>query len=114
MRKLAARVLLALGLVAALGLATSAVASAGSGPTSAQQRTYNQQLHRYNQARNAIDAAFQSAVQLARETYFQATSSKTSVAQRSAARQAMETAIIEATAVRSEALVNLGKPPVLH
>ncbi len=96
----------------ALGLALPAVASAGSGPTPAQQHTYYQELNRYQKSRNAIDASFQVAVQLARKTYLQATASAATFAQRSLARQVMEAAIIQAAAVRSQALTTLGKPPV--
>jgi len=111
MKKVAPRVLLALGLVAALGLALPVAASAGSGPTPAQQHTYYQELRQYQKSRNAIDATFQAAVQLAREAYFQATGSATTFAERSVARQVMEAAIIQAAALRSQALISLGNPP---
>jgi hypothetical protein len=95
----------------ALGLSTPAIAFAGSRTGSTSQKTFHQEMQAYNASRQAIQMTFQSAVSSARATYFSALTKTTSSAQRSAARQAMETAIIQAAAARSAALTALGNPP---
>ena len=112
MRRFTSRSLVALGVVLALGLSTPAIASAGSGPGSTSQKTFHQERQAYNASRQAIQMTFQSAVSSARATYFSAITKTTSSAQRSGARQAMETPIIQAAAARSVALTALGNPPV--
>jgi hypothetical protein len=69
-------------------------------------------MEAYLASRQAIQMAFHAAVSSARATYFSALTKTTSSAQRSAARQAMETAIIQAAAARSAALTALGNPPI--
>lgn len=103
---------MALGLVAAIALAVPAIASAGSGPgTSVNQRTYRHELQIYKASRGAIEAAFSAAVKQARSLYNKTLTSATTSAERSAALRTMETAIIDAAATRSSALITLGNPP---
>jgi hypothetical protein len=112
MKRITSRSLIALGVVVALGLSTPGLAFAGSGPGSASQKAFNQELAAFLSSRQAIQSTFQSSVSTARATYFSALSQSASSAQRSAARQAMETAIIQAAAARSAALTALGNRPV--
>jgi hypothetical protein len=111
MKRFTSRSLIALGVVVALGLSTPAIAFAGSGPNSSSQKAFNQELATYRSSRQAIQSTFQSAVSTARATYFGSRAQTTSSAQRSAARQALETAIIQAAAARSSALITLGNRP---
>lgn len=106
------RSLIALGVVVALGLSTPVIAFAGSGTGSTSQKAFHQELDAYLASRHAIQLTFQAAVSSARTTFLSALSDTTSSAQRSAARQAMETAIIQAAAARSVALTALGNRPV--
>ena len=113
MKKFSGRSFVAIALVAGLFVATPLVASAGterSKTTSA--RTYRQEVIAYRESRYAIQLAFQSAVNSARAVYVNALSLATTSAQRSAAQQALTTAIIQAASQRSAALTTLGAPPV--
>ena len=74
---------------------------------------YECELKDYRQATAQIDAAFRQAVTQARAQFRHSIRAAHSAAQRSAALQAMEAAIIQAATVRSAALVTLGPPPVL-
>ena len=74
---------------------------------------YECELKVYRQAAAQIDAAFRQAVTQARVQFRHSTRGAHSAAQRSAALQVMQAAIIEAATVRSAALVTLGPPPVL-
>ncbi len=119
MRKLVSRGLVSLGLVATLGFATALMASAGnigstpptSGSVSTAMKTYRQELAAFDAQRDAIEASFRANVALARSNYRKALLSATSSAERSAAQQTEVTAIIDAAATRSAALVTLGNPP---
>jgi hypothetical protein len=111
MKRFTSRSLIALGVVLALGLSTPAVAFAGSRSGSTSQKSFHQEKAAYNASRRAIQLTFRSAVSSARTIYFSALTQTTSSAQRSAARQAMETAITQAAAARSVALTALGNPP---
>ncbi len=71
------------------------------------------ELKDYHQAAAQIDAAFRQAVAQARAQFHHSIRAARSAAQRSAALQAMQSAIIQAATVRSAALVTLGPPPVL-
>jgi hypothetical protein len=98
-------------MVVALGLSTPAIAFAGSGTGSSSLRAFHQELEAFLASRKAIQLTFQSAVSSARATFLSALGKTTSSAHRSAARQAMETAIIQAAAARSAALTALGTRP---
>ncbi|MGA7834216.1 MAG: hypothetical protein WCA31_03325 [Acidimicrobiales bacterium] len=119
MKKLVSRGLVSLGLVASLGLGTALTASAGSvggiaptsGPVASTLKAYRQELKAYNAERLAIEANFRASIALAKSTYEKALSSATTSAERSAAEQTREYAVIEAAATRSTALVQLGNPP---
>lgn len=74
---------------------------------------YECELKDYRQATAQIDAAFRQAVTQARAQFRHSIRSAHSAAQRSAALQVMQAAIIQAATVRSAALVTLGPPPVL-
>jgi hypothetical protein len=113
MRKFLVRGLVALSMVGALGLATASVSSAGKAPHSnVTEKTYRAELASYRSSRHAIEATFRAAVASAQSNYLEASASATTSAERSAAQQAMQTAIIQAAAVRSSSLVTLGSPPV--
>lgn len=112
MRKLASRGLIALGIAATLGLSTPVLASAGSstqGP-SASKGTHQADAA-YLATRHAIQVDFRSAVNQARTAYHSALATSTTSAQRSAARQVFEAAIIQAATTRSAALTELGPEP---
>jgi methylthioribose-1-phosphate isomerase len=111
MRKFVVRGVVALSLVGALGLATASVSSAGKAPHSVSEKTYRAELASYRSSRHAIEATFRAAVASAQSNYLEATASATTSAERSAAQQAMQTAIIQAAAVRSSSLVTLGAAP---
>jgi Kef-type K+ transport system membrane component KefB len=111
MGRFTTRSLIALGVVVALGLSTPAIAFAGSGITLSPQKVFHQELVAFLASRQAIQLTFQSAVSSARATFLSTLRETTSAAQRSAARQAMETAIIKAAAARSAALTALGNRP---
>ncbi|HVA69911.1 MAG TPA: hypothetical protein VNF08_01135 [Acidimicrobiales bacterium] len=114
MRRFTVRSLVALGVTLALGLSAPAIAFAGSRTGSTSQKAFHQEKDAYLASRQAIQRAFQSAVGSARAIYRNALNKTTSSAQRSAARQALETAIIQAAAARSAALTALGNPPIRY
>jgi Skp family chaperone for outer membrane proteins len=116
MKKFVVRSALALSMVGALGLATAGVASAGKATThssraTVSRHTYREEMASYRASRQAIEATFRAAVASARSNYLQAIESATTSAERSAAQQAMQAAIIQAAGVRSASLVTLGAPP---
>ncbi len=122
MKQYVVRGMATLGLAACLGLGTSAVASAGgtpppggitttTGAVATTLKAYQKQLNAYRASRNAIEATFRASVQTARSDYQKAILTATTAAQRSAAEQTKVTAIINAAAVRSAALVSLGNAP---
>ncbi len=112
MKRFSWRGLAAVGLVAAIAFAVPAIASAGSGPgSSTSQRTFRHELQVYRASRDAIEQAFTNAVKQARSLYYKTLATATTSAERSAALQTMETAIIDAAATRSAALITLGNPP---
>ena len=120
MKQFAVRGLAALVLVTTLGLTSAAAASAGgigvtvgsnSGHGSSAEKTYRQELASYKASRAAIEATFRASIASARATYQKTLATATTSAERSAAQQAMEYAIVEAASVRSTALVSLGNPP---
>ena len=74
-------------------------------------KTYQKQLTAYRASRSAIEATFRASIQTARSNYQKSLLSATTSAQRSAAEQSKVTAIIEAAAIRSSALVALGNAP---
>lgn len=109
---------MALGLVAAMAFVSADAAWAGgtgprphgSGPASAL-KTYHQELAAYKAERAAIETTFRMSVATARSNYQHALAGATTSAERSTIQQTMETAIIQAAATRSAALVALGSPP---
>lgn len=112
MKKLISRGLIVLGIVTTLGLSTPVLASAGSGNQgSSSSKTFRQADAAYLVARHAIQVDFRNAVTQARTTYKSALATATSSAQRSAARQIFEAAIIQAATTRSAALTALGPEP---
>jgi hypothetical protein len=118
MKKLASRWLVSLGLVVsvALGTAVTAVsASAGNapiqGPVATSLKLYRQELAAYNAQRTQIEANFRASVALAKSNFSKSLASATTSAERSAAQQTEVTAIIDAAATRSAALIALGNPP---
>jgi len=113
MKKLSGRSIVAVALVAGLFVATPLAASAAPQRSkTSSSRTYHQEVVAYRESRYAIQLAFQSAINSARATYLEAISVATTAAERSAAQQALTTAIIQAASARSAALTNLGAPPV--
>jgi hypothetical protein len=121
MKQFVVRSLVSLGMVTSLGLGMSAVASAGGAPSggsttttgaaSSALKTYQKQLTAYRASRNAIEATFRASVQTARSNYQKSLLTATTSAQRSAAQQFKVTAIIDAAAARSSALIALGDAP---
>lgn len=118
MKTFASRSLAAIAIVATLGVGVPAVASASTTTTTTTtfkagnaQKVYRQGLKVYQEERRAIDVTYQAAVQSAMASYESSMSNATSSAQRSAARAAMRLAIVQASAVRQQALVTLGNPP---
>jgi hypothetical protein len=112
MKKLSSRGLVVLGVVATLGLSTPAIASASTGGgATTPLRTSHQTPASYRSLRHAIESTFRSTVNEARAIYQSALAQSTNSAERSAARQAFEFAIIQAASVRSAALRALGSPP---
>jgi len=114
MKKFPSRGLVALGITVSLIVAAPLAAYADKSPRSqntSAQRQYQQQKT-YKDARKAIETSFQVAVSIARSTYSRALAAATTSAQRSAAKQALGAAIIQAAALRSHALITLGKPPL--
>ena len=109
MRKLASRGIIALGIVATLGLATPVLASAGSGDQSSKGS--HQSNTAYLAARHTIDVNFRASVTQAHTTYVTALATATTSSQRSVAHQIYEAAIIQAAATRSSALMALGPEP---
>ncbi len=114
MRSVVVRAVVALSIMGALGLSTPVWASAGSTPgtQSKAMRIYDREIVAYRESRQAIQLTFRAAVNSAHSTYQESLSVATSAAQRSAAQQAMETAIIQAASARSSALTALGSQPV--
>lgn len=113
MKKFTSRGLVALGITVALLIAAPLAAYADRSPRSqntSTQKTHQQQEKTYKDARKSIDASFQTAVNLARSTYAKALAAATTSAQRSAAKQALGAAIIQAAATRSQSLITLGNP----
>jgi len=74
-------------------------------------KTYRIALRAYFEARVSIADAYKSAVQSAKSVCAAALSVATTTAERSAARAALQLAIVQATAVRQAALTQLGNPP---
>jgi hypothetical protein len=113
MKKFPSRVLAGTVVALALGVGAPVVAAAspGGSSTNAAPHGYRQELRAYRQAIAQIQANFQAAVSAARGAYRSALASATTAAQRSAALQTMDAAIIQAAAVRSAALTALGNPP---
>jgi hypothetical protein len=115
MKSFVMRATVALSIVGALALSTPLLASAGSPSTGTQSkamRTYDKEIVAYRESRQAIQLTFRAAVNSARATYNESLSVATNAAQRSAAQQAMVTAIIQAASARSAALTALGSQPV--
>lgn len=113
MKKFVVRGVLALSLVGALGLATVSAASAGTpSHTTISKKTYRQELASYRASRAAIEATFRASVASARANYQESLASATTSAERGAAQQTMQEAIINAAGVRSASLITLGSPPV--
>lgn len=112
MKRFASHGLIVLGVIIALGLSTPAIAFAKSRPAATSQKAFHQEVAAYQASRDAIQFTFRFAVNSAKKDYRNTLAQTSSSAQRSAARQAMETAIIHAAASRSAALIALGKPPV--
>ncbi len=117
MKSLVVRTMVTLGIVAALAFSTPMWASAGStnstsGTPSKAMRTYDKEIVAYRESRQAIQLTFRAAVTSARATYNESLSVAINAAQRSAAQQAMVTAIIQAASARSAALTALGSQPV--
>jgi len=113
MRKFTSRGLIALGIVATLGLSTPALASAGpAGQGPAPSKTTHQGDAAYLAAHRAIQKAFHAAVAAAHASYQSALAAATTSSQRNTARQVYEAAIIQAAATRSAALTVLGPEPV--
>lgn len=101
-------------MVCALGLSTSgtaiaAVAHRSADPTT--QRTLRETFLQYQHHRREIQQRFEHAVHVAHVAFVEAMAMATTSAQRSAAQQAWEAAIIKAATVRSKALTLLGPPP---
>jgi Zn-dependent alcohol dehydrogenase len=113
MKKFVFRGVVVLSLVGALGFAAVGTASAGSTShrTSITLKTYRLELASYRAARAAIESTFRKSVAAAQSNYQQALAIAISAAERSAARQTMQAAIIQAASVRSASLVTLGAPP---
>jgi hypothetical protein len=115
MKKFPSRGLVALGITVTLIVTAPLAAYADKSPRSqntSAQRQYQQHEKTYKEARKAIETSFQAAISIARSTYSQAIAAATTSAQRSAAKQALGVAIIQAAAFRSQALITLGKPPL--
>jgi hypothetical protein len=117
MKTFVVRAAVALSIVGALAFSTPLWASAGStssstGTQSKAMRTYDKEIVAYRESRQAIQLTFRAAVNSAHASYEESLSVATSSAQRSAAQQAMVTAIIQAAAARSAALTALGSQPV--
>jgi hypothetical protein len=113
MRKLVSRGIIALGIVATLGLSAPVLASAGStgqGSTTTSKGTHETDAQ-YLAARHTIQVDFRNSVNLAKLTYQNSLAVATTSAQRSAARQVYEAAIIQAATTRSAALTALGPEP---
>ncbi|HVA53506.1 MAG TPA: hypothetical protein VNF05_08325 [Acidimicrobiales bacterium] len=112
MRKWTSRGLVAVGIVATLGLSAPVLASAGSNSQdSPSSKGSHPGIASYRTTRRAIQAAFRDAVNLARTAYQNSLATASSSAQRSAARQIFEVAIIQAAATRSASLTRLGPEP---
>ncbi|MHB8380255.1 MAG: hypothetical protein ACYDB2_10135 [Acidimicrobiales bacterium] len=112
MKKFASRGLTALGIVMTLGLSTPVLASAGSSNNQgSSSRGTHQADAAYFAARHTIQVNFRTAIKQARATYENTLETSTSSAQRSAARQVYEAAIIQAATTRSAALTTLGPEP---
>lgn len=113
MRKLASRGVIALGIVITLGLTTPVLASAGSSDNqgSSTSKGFHQGNAAYLAARHTIQVDFRTAVKQALTTYESTLATSTTSAQRSAARQVYEAAIIQAATTRSAALTVLGPEP---
>jgi hypothetical protein len=117
MKKFSSQGLVALGVVAALGLGTPALAYAGTSPSgetqskTLQHQSSTQHFESYREKRQAIEYAFHSAVKAAQSAYSLAIAEATSSAQRNTALQIMESTINQAVTTRSAALTALGPPP---
>jgi hypothetical protein len=112
MRKLTSRGIIALGIVATLGLSAPVLASAGStGQTSSTTKGGHESDAVYLAARHTIQVVFRTTVNQAKLTYQSSLEIATTSAQRSAARQVYEAAIIQAATTRSAALTALGPEP---
>ncbi len=113
MKKFVVRGVVVLSLVGALGFA--AVGSAGAGSvahrTTITLKTYRLELASYRAARAVIESTFRKSVASAQSNYQQALAHATNAAERSAAQQTMQQAIIQAASVRSASLVTLGPAP---
>jgi hypothetical protein len=95
-----------------LALTTPVLASAGSsGPGTTSSKGSKAAEAAYLAARHTIQVEFRAAVTQARTTYQSALAVATTSAQRSAARQVFEAAIIQAATNRSAALTLLGPDP---
>ena len=112
MREWASRGIIALGIVATLGLSAPVLASAGSPrQVSSTSKGIHESDALYLAARHTIQVDFRNNVKQAKMTYQSSLAIATTSAQRSAARQVYEAAIIQAAATRSAALTALGPEP---
>ncbi|HEV3187928.1 MAG TPA: hypothetical protein VGZ04_07755 [Acidimicrobiales bacterium] len=112
MRKLASRGIIALGIVATLGLSAPVLASAGSpGQGSSTSKGSHESDAVYLATLHTIQVDFRTTVAQAKLTYQSSLAIATTSAQRSAARQVYEAAIIQAATTRSAALTALGPEP---
>jgi hypothetical protein len=102
------RSLSVLGIVALLGLAAPVLASAGSRAHDGSTKTTTSTSSPSHQSAQSIDATFHEAVISAQQAFESALAAASSSAQRSTARQTLQTAIIQAAATRSSALAALG------
>ena len=104
MKKFVVRGVLAPHLVGAVGLATVSAASAGTLAYQHQQEDLPRRACFLPGSRSAIEATFRASVASARANYQESLASATTSAERGAAQQTMQEAIINAAGVRARAL----------
>ena len=102
---------LAMTIAASIPAVSYGAAKSGTTTINSSLKTYRIALRAYFEARVSIADAYKSAVQSAKSVCAAALSVATTTAERSAARAALQLAIVQATAVRQAALTQLGNPP---
>ena len=124
MKKFSTRGVVAVAMIAAMGISTPAIAFGASSSSASSSthislsahtdgpwKAYRKQEDAYLKQLKVINRTFQASVAVARKEYWAAIKASKGSSDRAAARAALTVSIANAMGARSTALVSLGAPP---